>query len=312
MRRIFAIFAALWLVVVAGHFAHERANAGTWGLLGVGKGTASSAASFTPSCGNSTTYFARSDVIAAAMNDTSKGYLDTFICNADVVAAWSSLDVAYALTNQNSAAAILNLKSSSYTLSPTNAPSYNASSGCFTLNGSSQNLNTTFNPSTAGGQFAKDSNSAGVAILNSRTSAATMAAFRYSTGAGGTGYSYVYPLAAGDTVAWNANAVSVFPSPANSGVQAQGIWQTNRNGSGTMTLYRYGSAYDTTYSGSGANSGNLPNSNIYIGAGQAGTVDYSTDCIGFFYAGARTDSWVAGLSAAIKTLVNSFVPGTLP
>lgn len=39
MRRFIIAFIGLWLVLVAGHLAHERARAGTWGLLGVGIGT---------------------------------------------------------------------------------------------------------------------------------------------------------------------------------------------------------------------------------------------------------------------------------
>lgn len=264
---------------------------------------------FTPSCAESTTYFARSDVIAASITAPLDGYLDTFICGWVAAGLWTSTEVMYPLAGGNATAALINIKSTSFTATLTNAPTY-GTGNCganlgFGLNGTNQNINTNYSPNGSS-IFTQNLNGTIVAVTNSRATAQTYSATRYSTGVGGTGFWYIYPYTTSNNVGWNAGASGVFPTQA--ATNAKGVWHARRTSTTSQALYLNGSVFDTDT----GTSGGITTANFYIGAGQGGTADYSTDCISFFYAGSALSGLENAASTLITSFINSVAPGTLP
>lgn len=309
MKRFLAAFGALWLLFGAMHFAHERASAGTWGLLGVGKGSTAVSASFSPTCAESTTYFARADVIAASLATGDKTNLDTVICAAVTHGWWALSDYIYALANGNATASLLDLKAASggsSNASTSGSPTFGAGT-CPTaklgwgLNGTSQYVNLNVSPTTAT-LWTLSINSITAAVTNSRsgTPASDMPALRSTASTGGTTFSYIYPwsVAGPGNIGYNAGTSATFANVANSTGDAKGVYTVSRGGgTGGQHVWKAGSAVVT--GAAGAQAGAKSTSTWRVG--NDGSTTYSTDCVSFVVIGGG----IANSGSAIQPLMSA-------
>jgi hypothetical protein len=105
-------------------------------------------------------------------DDTRKGLIDTLVGDLKADGVWAKLDLLYMLASHDTAqASLLNMKApAANTLVVNGTGTFTADRG-YVSNGSTGYLNTGFNPSTAGGNFAQNSAHMGVwsrsNILNS-------------------------------------------------------------------------------------------------------------------------------------------------
>lgn len=98
--------------------------------------------------------------------DTRKGLIDTLFGSLKSSGVYTKLDAIWLPAAHDSQAATLNLKSASYTLTPTGSPTWTANKG-YTGNGSSSYVATGFNPTTLAGSvgFVQDSAHIGAWVL---------------------------------------------------------------------------------------------------------------------------------------------------
>lgn len=120
-------------------------------LLSTGVGTGYS----TLTCDEATTFLARTSGLDATH---TAGYT-TLICGLVAHGIWPLADVIYVLSTQDSTTAGLNLKSTSYTLSLVNTPTFTADRG-YAGNGTTSYENTGYNPGDGGGPYNYVQNSA--------------------------------------------------------------------------------------------------------------------------------------------------------
>lgn len=100
------------------------------------------ASGFSP---EATAFFAR---LSSQPTTARKTLYNNLIVSLKSAGVWAKLDALYLTAADVSSTALTNLVSSSYTLSPTSAPTFVADSG-YHGNGTSSNLDTLFNPTTA-------------------------------------------------------------------------------------------------------------------------------------------------------------------
>lgn len=93
--------------------------------------------------------------MTAPPSPSRKLAIDTLVGALKAGGAWAKADAIYILAAHDAQAALLNWKSASYNATATNTPTFAADSG-YTFDGSTNYLDTNFNPSTAGGAFAQD------------------------------------------------------------------------------------------------------------------------------------------------------------
>ena len=108
-----------------------------------------------------------SDLVARmtdAPSEARKGQIDTLIGSLKAAGVWSKLDALYVMAAHDAHAARLNWKQVLYDLVPVNAPTFTADRG-YQGDGSTSYLDSGFDPSLAGGLFAKDDAHIGVRPL---------------------------------------------------------------------------------------------------------------------------------------------------
>jgi len=156
--------------------------------------------------------------------------------NSGSGACGSILDALYIFATNNTTTANLNLCGSSYTIVPTNSPTFTADQG-YTGNGTSMSLNTQFVPSTATTpNFSQSSASFGIYDRTLSTvigAATTVMGLQYSSG-----QSYIQPLTSSTTIAADVNTNTFSGSGTNS--NHQGAWIVTRDpvaGATTVTIY---------------------------------------------------------------------------
>lgn len=226
------------------------------------------------SCATAQTFLARASGLD---NLHLNGYTD-LICGMVDRGLWAKADAIYVLATQNTATALLNLKSTSFSLTEVSSPTFTIDRG-YAGNGTTSYLTTGFNPSTAGGVFTQNSASLGVWTLGPGTASAADAGAGVVT-SGGT---YVNSDGGGAQVAASTNistASSVLAPNIPSGPKfALG----NRSGASAEELYVNGVVATTS-----ANASQAPiNFQFFIGASnQSGTPGFmSTKPIGFVWIG---------------------------
>lgn len=89
-------------------------------------------------------------------NTTRKGVIDTYIVALKNAGCWALLDMLHVMAAADSQAAGLNWMSTSFPLTPVNAPTFTADRG-YTFNGTTQECTTGFAPSVNGVQLQRNS-----------------------------------------------------------------------------------------------------------------------------------------------------------
>lgn len=236
----------------------------------------------TGSCSQSTAFFARVWALPATLNGTVGGtagpsnhvaVYDNMICALVTNGNWTTLDAFYFMstntaTGTNTAVANLNLVSSSFTLVPHGAPAFTADTGYLGVDGSNTvYLDTGFNASTAGGNYALNSGTLFAWLLTGTIGSSGGVAIGVTDG---TNIAQIAPYITGGTsYAW-ANAISSNSENDGGSVgTAMGSWtitRTSASGSGATTFYHTGLSISSGASASSI----IPAGNIYVLAANNG------------------------------------------
>lgn len=190
--------------------------------------------------------------------EARKGLINALIVALKAAGVWTKLDAFYMLAAADAQAAQRNWKADAYNLSPQSAPTFDADRG-YTGNGTSSYLATSFNPFTAGGQFALNSAHIGVYSRTSGTAQSLEIGARLSN-------------VSQQTVLQLRNASDQFTARINQDVvsdvatgvtDGSGHFVGSRTGASARSLYRNGSALTASVEASTA----MPNFEIFILAG---------------------------------------------
>lgn len=268
MRRVAAILTFLALFVSSSSVAQVPMT---------GAGLAAPPSGGGPTCGALTTFLARTSG-TSANEQSAYGYI---ICNGTTHGWYSKCDAVYWFATNTTTSANLNLVSSSFGLTSHGTLTFTADHG-YTGDGSTGYLDTGITPSAGGLNFAQNSASIGVYLLNNRTSNAV----GVDIGAAGAGVNanFIQPLDGGNFT-YEVNGAT-FPNFTNT--STKGDWLVTRTGSGAVAAYLNGSSKGTPTDASGS----VANQSILILAFHDipgnGIDDFSTDqvagtlvCAGF-------------------------------
>lgn len=296
MRRI--IISLLSLALVA------AANAQVWIMSPSGGGQVQSGPPVL-SCTQATTFLARTSSFTQAQKNT----YSNAICSLVNSGTFAKLDALYILAAPNQAASLLNLVSTSFSLTINATMTFGANAG-WMGDASTGYLNTNFTPSTAGGHYAVGSASLGVFITDPRQNIESWSAmgvldstFTYSA--------TLSPLTAGQPT----NSICGIGTGTNSGdstvTSAQGLWVCNQTGgaAGTQSLYHN----TTDLNDQTADSSTIPDGPIVIGgfnlAGGGGIVANSGDTFAFAFIGSGLTSTDIN---ALSNVFNNFPISNIP
>lgn len=250
-------------------------------------------------CSQATAFLARA---TAVTNPTDQTNYTDLICGleTDGIGCSNTLDALWILAAPDSATYLLNLCSSSFSLTASGTGTFTANQG-YASNGSSGFLNTNFVPATNAVFATLNSTSFGVYDRTSRTTNTNAAAFGGRGAA--TSYSYVILLATTNQIQASINQ-STFPF-FTTNTNAQGVYSLSRTASGTISAYKNGSSTSLTVSGT-QTSVALGNGALYIGAlnSNGSTVQYTTDQLAAAWYGAGMTGAQAVL---IHTRINNFL-----
>lgn len=202
---------------------------------------------------------------------------DTLVKALKAAGVWPKLDVLYVLAAADSQAARLNWKSSSFTATPVNSPTFTADRG-YQGDGVSSYLDSGFNPTTAGGLFSQDS---GHISIWSRSSEQTTVADA------GNSNSLINARESTDQTPLRINAAATIRTPLASVTDGKGHFVASRTSSSSSRAYRNGSPLTAEQ----ASVSSSVDSNSIRFCGRSATVQYSTRQLALGSIG-------AGLSAA--------------
>lgn len=214
---------------------------------------------------------------------------------------WAKIDALWIMATQDATTSLLNLVSTSFTLSPTSAPTFTADQG-YTGNGTTQTINTGFAPASSGVAFSQNSASISAYIRNNRTTSNSQNIMGTTATSGGTAF-FISPLQTSQ-FQWTLNGTT-FPNAANT--TAQGFWKVSRTASNASTVYRNGVAFTTNAGASGALT-NLTNAVRLLGnTNSAGVPNaFSADQIAAAHiGGALTDMDLANLSNRVNAYMTA-------
>jgi hypothetical protein len=213
-----------------------------------------------------------------------------------VAGVWAKLDALYLLAAADAATALTNLKQSGYGLTAVNSPSFVADRG-YTGNGTTQYLDPSFTPSTAGGLFAQNSASLfwWIRTRNVGNPADGVGAY---TGSGATASAFLFLSDPG--VGMRLNSASAGDLGGGSTAAQAGLWAAARTGANDIAAY-YNGAVEAS-SGGKASSG-LPAVPMIV-LGYKATTDLCKDEI-------SAAGWGAGLDAtehaALYNAIHSYL-----
>lgn len=163
---------------------------------------------------------------------------------------WTKLDALYVTAAADAQASLLNWVSTSYTLVPTNSPTFTIDRG-YAGNASTSYLDTQFDPTTAvGAKYTQDSAYAG---FWSRTSTAAGAAFGWFDGTDGM---TIQARTAGDIMGARANQTNSLTAANTDGI---GLYGVARSASNAMRIAKNGVTANT-----GANASTALNSAPFL------------------------------------------------
>lgn len=290
MKRL-GLALALCLSLIGGALAQ--------GGMGPGPGMVHSTGGVTCSSSQGNAFLARA---TAVTNPTDQTNYCTLIDGLEIdgVGCSNTLDLLYILAAPDSATYLLNLCSSSFTLTANGTGTFTANQG-YAGNGSTGYLDTNYTPSTNAAFSTLNSTTLGLYDRTSRTASSTTTQFGGKGAA--TSYSYATVLVAGNQFQSSINA-SVFPN-FTVVTNAQGAWSSTRSGSGTVALYKNGSSTSLTANGT-QTSNALPNGKLLISAfGTSGVASqFSTDQLAAAWYGAGL---TGAQAVSIHTRINNFL-----
>src|SRR5216684_5171367 len=226
-------------------------------------------------CSQATTFLARTSGLSG--NETTA--YTTMICGlvtdgiitgnlSGAAGCGTVLDALYIFATNTTTTANLNICGTNFSLTGATPPTFSADHG-YTGNGTTQFLDTGFNPSTATGRWTLNSASLGVYTLTNRASNSSV----QSGAADATGFSYVAVLNSATTAATEMNGFT-FGNTTNNSL-SQGFTATSRTISTGIDTYK--NASSTTLGTLTDASTNLPNRTVFIcGYNNAGTLTSPT------------------------------------
>lgn len=252
---------------------------------------------FTPSCAQSTSFLNRT----SGFTVQQKYNYDTLICSLVTSGTFAKLDALYVLAAPNQAASLLNLVSTSYSLTVSGTMTFGANAG-WMGDAATGYLATGFIPSSAGGHYAIGNFSQGVGISDPRQTYQGWAAIGSST-TDFSDFDAVFPICTSGGCGGGSNgnyfdtlgvhAISTTPTTAN------GQWVESLSG-GTLTGYFNGTSIATV----GATQTEIPNGQIVIGAlnepGVPQVAFFSGDTFAYAFFG-------SGLNTTDITALNSLL-----
>ena len=194
------------------------------------------------------------------------------------------MDCLFVLAAHNAQAALLDWKGGTYTATETNSPTFTVDRG-YTFNGSSSYLDTTYNPTSAAGQYAL--NSSHIAAFNLTNSQDAGACVGTTNG----GMGFITPRTATNTFVCRLNAGA--NDSVASVTNGTGHLLASRTSSTAFNAYRYGSSIGSF----SRTSTSIPNGTFSIGRA---TTSYGAHQIAAAH-------WGAGLSADDAARVSKII-----
>lgn len=173
---------------------------------------------------------------------------------------FSLLDALYIFATNTTATANLNLCGTNSTITSTAAPSFAADIG-YTGNGTTQFLNTNFNPATQGVNVTANSNSMGVYLTNSRAANGSQTDMGCENAAG-TIFSYLNALSDSTGINGEMNAFN-FPPSFSTAATPAGFSVLTRTAT-TLSAYKNNSATALSPSPEADAALALPSANYYL------------------------------------------------
>lgn len=203
-----------------------------------------------PYCQEAVAFFQR---LATQPSAARKALYNALIGALVAAGVWTKLDALYLLAAADQATALTNLARASYGATAVNSPAFTADLG-FT-GGSPKFINTNFNPSTAGGNWAQ--NSASAFAWSNKTAQDAGAIFGMVTATGGRSVE-IFPrfLDNNAYTALNVNNID----QATASLDGSGLWLLTRVAAAGYDVYRNGALLASKT----ATSNVLQNSNLAI------------------------------------------------
>lgn len=244
-------------------------------------------------CSQATTFLART----SGLSGTETSAYTTMICGMVTDGTYSLFDALYIFATNTTTTANLNLVSTSFGLTCSNAPTFTADRG-YTGNAFNTFCDPSYIPSTNGVQLTKNAAHFGFCVLNSRASGAPYQEVGTSDG---TNQIDSEPLAPFTSYNINDNNFNAPTVTAN----VQGTWIFTRTNSTTVNGYLAGSS---VISNSSTASAALPTADIYILAQNiSGTpTDITGDQLGAaFWGNALTATQAANVTSRISAFITA-------
>jgi hypothetical protein len=251
-----------------------------------------------PDAAQTTAFLART----SGLNGTETAAYRALINGMVSDGTFTLMDFLYIFATNTTTTANLNLCSTAFFITTTAAPSFVSDVG-YTGNGTTQFLNTNFNPATSGVQVSSNSNSLGVYITNSRAASGSQTDMGCQNAAG-TIFTYINALS--DSTGINAELNSfTFPASFATAATPAGFSALTRNAT-TLSAYKNNSSTALSPSPESDTALGLPSNPYYLLAFNAnGTVSSpAPDTMTSAFAG-------AGLTGAqfllVSNRINSFM-----
>lgn len=294
LSRILSLLLALWPGYVPG------VSAGTLGLLGAGPGSPV----VVSGCSQATTFLARTSGLDATHQALYTGLICGMVSDGTGCSSWSAggnLDLLYITMTQTSTVSLLNLCSSSFSLTTIGTVTFTADQG-WTGDGSTGALDTNYTPSTNGVNYTLNAASAGIYLLNTRSSTGLNQNF----GVVGSSNIYLGLLSSSNTAQISVNTSTASNINPASIASVKGSWGVTRTGATAEALYLNGST--TALGTDTAATSGLPSASLFILAGDlsGGVFRPTPDQAAAFYAGGALTGATYKL---ISDRINNFAKG---
>jgi hypothetical protein len=241
-------------------------------------------------------FFAR---LATQPSDARKKAYADLIGGLVADGIWSLLDALWILAAADSATALKNLVSSSFSLTANGAMTFTANAGYQSDNVATSFLATGYTPSTAGGQLTQNSGSFGAYSLTTDSSAGFFAPIGCIDATNGL---FIFPQFSAGSLGGrvNANAGGTnSPNPIPNS-QMKGFYTFSRTSSGVVNVYKNGS----TLGSIAQTSSGLPTVAMTLfSRNNNGTQDdpWPDQCSAFYIGGGLNAAQVLQLSTRINT-----------
>lgn len=201
-------------------------------------------------------FLARTSGLSGTETNAYKALINGMVSDG----TFSLLDILYIFATNTTTTANLNLISTSFGITSTAAPSFSADIG-YTGNGTTQYLDTNFNPATSGVNVTQSSNSMGVYITSTRAangSETDMGAANVAN----TSYTYMNALSDSTGINGEMNGF-LFPASWATAATPAGFSALSRTGS-TVNAYKNNSSTGLSPVATGDTALVLPDNNYFL------------------------------------------------